>query len=438
MFRTGIKIFGYWALIVFAALTVYAFAAPVEAQSGGRYAAAVTASGQLIVSDPAGTYRWIVTNPGEALAAPIGFAWSPRGDRLAFAVDLGGTISLRVGTLAAQTTVEIGQLPAGAVSGAAWTPDGAGVFAASSGQIAYFDAGGAGTAGVVASGTPVTVLSPFANPRPYLPQPASVSPDGRSLFYQNGDGRYALIALDGSTALALTGANEANATGAGLWADTGPLVAYWGYEATAVLNVTHAGNGQTLTLDSGRSAPVPPLAWLPGTTTLIYRAADGVIRAADVGCMAVGCPANPLEAGIDLLPSSAADVQPTADGTLVVYRDGGAVLAVPTSCLAAGTCASAGVVVGLEVAPDRPVHVGGRVLAYTAGGSVMVADLGCVSAGACAATPVLAGSAGLVAPDGSAVIAAVADGLAIIDLRTGTTAYLADAGSTLLAARWNG
>src|SRR5215470_6015853 len=95
--------------------------APVSAQ-GSANAAFINSSGQLIVSSGDGSYRWIVTNPGESLASPLGFTWSPDGRRLFFAVN-NGAVSLRIGDLASQSVAEIGQASGSAITGGQWTPD---------------------------------------------------------------------------------------------------------------------------------------------------------------------------------------------------------------------------------------------------------------------------------------------------------------------------
>lgn len=447
----GMKQPGRWWVIALVTLMV-ALAVPrlgvvpVSGQ-GGSYAAFVNPSGQLIVSDATGGYRWIVTYPGELLADPIGFNWSPAGDRLVFAVNLGAEISLRVGSVASQSVMEIGRLPAGSISGGAWTPNGSGVFAASNDQIAYFDANGGGSAVLVAGGGPVTLISPYADDRPYLPEESSVSPDGRFLFYQTGDGRYVAAALDGTSLYTLAGANDVNARGAGLWADTAPLVAYWGYEATALLNVTNAATGATLTLDSGRAAPITPLGWLDNVTVLVYRDATGFVRAADVGCLQSACGDNPLLAGVEFMPPTATDVQ--IQGNYGLYRDGSSLYAVPTACLFGGACAAQTIALSANAVPNLPVHASGGILAYTAFSAdpnnaadrtVALVDLACLNTGSCAGQPIVNGAlAGLVAPDGRSLIVEGASGLSAFNLATAAAAYLSDysGGALLLSARWN-
>ncbi|MCS7071464.1 MAG: hypothetical protein NZM00_08170, partial [Anaerolinea sp.] len=340
MVSLGTRQPGRWRLIALAALlAALVFLWPgdnLATAQGNSFVAFANPSGQLIVSDTTGGYRWIMTYPGEALASPIGYTWSPFGDRLLFAINLGAEISLRVGSVATQSVIEIGRLPAGSISGGVWTPNGSGVFAAANDQIVYFDANGGGSALLVAGGGPVTLISPYANDRPYLPRESSLSPDGRFLFYQTSDGRYVIAALDGSAVYPLAGANDVNARGSGLWADSAPLVAYWGYEATALLSVTNAATGATLTLDSGRAAPVTPLAWFERAAILVYRDVTGFVRAADVGCLLSVCADNPLLAGVEFMPPTAADVQIISG--YGIYRDGTGIYAVPAACIFSGDC----------------------------------------------------------------------------------------------------
>ncbi|MGQ9908145.1 MAG: TolB family protein [Candidatus Flexifilum sp.] len=431
-------------------LAALAFSGPglhPAAAQGGSFAAFVNPSGQLIVSDTTGGYRWIVTYPGEMLAAPIGYTWSPAGDRLLFAINLGAEISLRVGSVATQSVIEIGRLPAGSISGGVWTPDGSGVFAASNDQIAYFDASGGGSAVLIAGGGPVTLISPYASDRPYLPRESSLSPDGRFLFYQTGDGRYVTAALDGSAVYPLAGANDSAARGSGLWADGAPLVAYWGYEATALLSVTHAATGATLTLDSGRAAPITPLAWFERAPILVYRDVTGFVRAADVGCLLSACGDNPLLAGVEFMPPTAADVQIISG--YGIYRDGVNVYAVPTTCIFSGGCGAQTVLLAANAVPGLPIHAAGGRLAYTAFSadpnnpadrSATVVDLTCLNTGACGGQPLISGAlAGLLADDGRSLIVDGPGGLSIVSLTGGTTVSLSDysGGALLLTARWN-
>lgn len=440
-----------WGLL-FILLALFALALPVGAQGASSKAAFLNASGQLIVSSGDGSYRWIVTNPGEALADPIGFSWAPGGSRLFFALNQGGEVSLRSADINSQSVAEIGRLPNNALSGGQWTPDGGGVLVAAGDRIVLAQANGAGLIDVLTGQGAVRLITPYADDRPNLPRARSLSPDGRYLFYQGGDGRYTVRALDGSTSFALPAGNDAGAPQVGLWSDAAPLVAHWGYEGNSVIVVTHAPSGQSVTLDSGRAAPVNPLAWRPGTTQLIYRDATGFIRAADLGCLASGCGANPLANGVELAPASAADVQ--TDGTWVYFRDGDVIRAVNLGCVGAGNCAASAVTLGANAAPQTMLHVAARTLAYTAYAQdpnnlndreVRIVNLNCLNDPAsCAAQTFLGGAvAGLLSPDGGALIVEQAgSGMNILNLGTLASTYLSDLpggspGSPLLmAARW--
>jgi hypothetical protein len=278
-----------------------------------------------------------------------------------------------------------------------------------------------------------------------VPDAGSVSVMANALFYQQGDGRYAIAAFDGSTLLPLPGANDPNAPLTGLWSESAPLVAYWGYEGNSILSVTNATTGETLMLDSGRSAPITPLIWRPGSAQLIYRDASGFARIADLACLASGCASNPLESGVELLPASASDV--VSDGRYAYFRDGNAVKAVDLACAGANTCLNSAITLGTNAATQLPLGLGNGVLIYTGYASnpndradreVRAVDLACLSGGSCAPVTVLAGaSAGEVSPNGAyVVIEAVGGGLSILNLTNGSTVYLSDAGASLLSARW--
>jgi len=334
----------------------------------------VNSSGQLIVSSGDGTtFRWIVTNPGEKLAGePI---WS--GNGLLFAVGN----SLRVANISQQNAGEVGQ----------------------------------------ANGALL-----------------SASPNGNTLFYQGQDGSYGIQSPDGSGAVPLSLTNDRGALYSGLW--SGTLVAYWGYAGNSTLAVTDAASQQTVTLDSGRSAPITPLAWRPRTAQLIFRDTTGSIRLADLSCLQSGCGANPLENATTL---AAADTDIATDGTWLFYRANGNINAVNLDC---GSSCN-GVAIADNAAPQTALNVVSGTLVYTvyqqnpndpADREVRVLDLGCVSnPSSCAPQTVLSGAvAGAISSDGHYAVVQTASGLSSLDLSSGSTAYLADAGALLADAHW--
>lgn len=429
----------WWFWLV--AILILIAVVPLQAQ-GSALVAFVNGSGQLVVSSGDGTYRWIVTNPGEFLVDPVGYTWSPSGDRLFFAIDLGGEVSLRVGDVNSQSAVEIVRVPNNNLTGGEWA--GNGVIVGIGDRISYLDFSNGTASDLVSGQGTVGLLSPFANDHPNLPQTSSISPSGDYLFYQQGDGRYAVAALNGSNAFPLPGTNDANARLTGLWSDGSPLVAYWGFEGNSVLSVTDAGSGTTVTLDSGRATPITPLAWRDNTSQLLYRDGSGVVRLADVSCVFSGCGSNPLETGIELLPASATDVQ--TDGDWTFYQDGGTVYALWLGCADSGACAGTAIPLGTGAAPNTMIHEAGGILAYTGYNAdpnnpsdrdVRLVSLGCLNSGGCAAQSVLGGAvAGLVAPDGgSVVVEQVGVGLNVLNLSNLGITYLSDGGS-LVSARW--
>ncbi len=154
----------------------------VWAQGAAPSVAFVNSSGQLVVASGDGLARWIVANPGETLAQPLGFTWSPDGRRVFFAVNAGGAASLRVGDVASQSVAEIGQA-SGALSGGQWTPDGRSVLVGADNALLAFPADGGGPAVLQQFGSQVRLISPYANDRPNLPAAQSLSPDGQFVFF---------------------------------------------------------------------------------------------------------------------------------------------------------------------------------------------------------------------------------------------------------------
>jgi hypothetical protein len=414
----------------------------ISAQNSAHIAF-LNSSSQLVVSSGDGGMRWIVTDPGETLVMPVGFSWSPDGGRLFFAVGSGSDASLRVGDVASQSVSEFGRA-SGQLSGGDWAPNGSSVILGVNNQVLAYPVGGGDPSALVNGRGPVTLHSAFdgANSQPNLAQSRSLSPDGRFLFYMD-NGRNTLLA--NGSASALPGTNDANGRQNGIWSDAAPLVAYWGYESNSLIAVTDAENGQTITLDSGRSMPISPVAWIPGLAHLIYRDNSTSIRIADLSCLQSGCGDNPLQNGVELLPATATEIQVTANR--VYFVDNGTAQVIDLSCAGNGNCAGSAQPFGTNVAPQTWLDLGGNTLSYTAftqdaynaaDREVRVADLDCLPG--CAPQPAQAGSVGgMVAPNGGFVV--IEDGgLSVLRLYDKQVTSLSDrAGGSLLAtARWNG
>lgn len=417
------------------------------AQQNARVAF-VNSSGQLIVSSVDGYMRWIVTNPGEVLVDPVGYTWSPDGTRLFFAVNLGGEVSLRVGEANTQTVRELTRTTASTLSGGEWSPDGSGVLVGLGDRAVFVSAADGSFFELTPASGEVTVRAPFADDQPQQFSAQALSPDTRFLFYQGTGGQYAVQSLGGASAFSLSGVNDANARGSGLWADSAPLVAYWGYAGNSTLSVTDASNGATITLDSGRSTPITPLAWRPATTQLLFRDGTGFVRAADVGCVSTGCDPNPLQTGTEVLPPTATDV--LVDENWLYFRDSSSLFALPIACIDTATCSSSALVLDAATAPNTLMDIANGVLAYTGYSAysndtndrdVRVIVLDCLNSGVCAPQSVLSGAnAGLLAPDGRAlVVEQIGAGISILDLTNGATIALTDSlgGAGLSSARWS-
>ncbi|NDJ61891.1 MAG: hypothetical protein GYB67_12245 [Chloroflexi bacterium] len=446
--RFGLNFAPRWgfALIVGALLLAVL---PASAQAANRVAF-VSSSGQLIIGSGDGGFRWIVTNPGERLVPSLGFTWAPRGDQLFFAVDQGGEVSLRIAEIAAQATLEIGRVGGSGLSGGEWTADGRAVLIAANDAIRLYAADGSGPTAVVTGQGAVRVISPFVTERPNLPTQRSLAPDDRYLLFQGAGGRYAVQTVSGGSPTITALTNNADAAQVGLWSDVAPLVAYWGSSGTSQVAVTNAATGETLTLDSGRTAPITPIGWRPGTTQLAYRGADGGVRLADLGCLEAGCGSNPLNDGVALLPATAANIQ--LDQDWAYFSDGEAIQALGLDCAAAGNCQNAAFTLGANAAPQTLMHIAGARLVYTAytqnatditDREVRLLDLGCLNnPSSCAPQPVFGGAvAGLLSADGAFVTISIrGDGIYALDLARIDTAYLTDLVSgtdLLLTARWN-
>jgi len=438
--------FGRTAVVGLLCLIFLMISAPAFAQNGSLVAF-VNNSGQLIISSADGGYRWIVTNPGETLVPQVGYTWSPSGNQLFFAVNAYGTTSLRFANPGSQAAYEAAQISGGSLSGGAWTPDGRGIVFSDGSTIRLLGTDSSLT-DLVSGQAGARVFSPYADDRPNLPGADVFSADGRYLFYQQGDGRYAVAALDGSSAFPLPGSNEANVRESGLWSNVAPFVAYWGYEGNSILSATNAANGQTVTLDSGRAAPITPILWRPNSTQLLYRDATGYVRAADLSCLNAGCASNPLDSGVEVLPPTATEI--TTDGATLYYQDGTNLMAVGLNCINAANCAGSAVMLAGNAAPGSLISVGGPTLAFT-GFAANPNDMndrlaqfvqlnGCQSSGGCAALSAGPGTTGLVAGTGGAAVVDIpGSGLQSINLSSGTAAYLSDSLGLagLIGARWN-
>lgn len=409
--------------VVLLCMLLWIVALPVSAQSG-PLVAFVNDAGQLIVAGADGAMRWIITNPGENLHPVAGFSWSPNGSRLFFAVQQSdGSVSLRIGEVASQTYQEIG-LSSGNLSGGTWLDNA---------TVLYSDNGLLVTAGFEAS-----VFSPFADSSPNLAGPQNAYQDGSLFVWQGGS-----YVLNGNVLPGYQPNPETRSSG--LWSNAAALVAYAAYAEdgnTAVYVANTAG--QTLALNSGRSTPMVPEGWIPGTTWLLYRDAAGQVRLTDTGCLLSGCGDNPLEYGVVVLPASASEVQ--ASEGAIFYRDNEMINAVSLDCLQSNTCLDMVFNIGGQAAPDTLLSMGGGVLVYTAytqnpfdeaDREIRLGGTGCLD---CGTSTVLTGAvAGLVSPDGRYVVAdIIGDGLYAVNLNNLNRVYLSGPGADLLKARWNG
>ncbi len=358
---------------------------PVQAQTA-TWVAFINSSGQLVAASADGNGRWIVTNPGETLHPQVGYAWSPEGDALFFAVQTSAGISLRIGDVNTQTAREIA-LENGALSGSDWTEWG--------------------------------IL---------------IANDSALRFYQT----------DGSVA-ELPSSQVVTQISRVLWSDAA-LVAYSALDEnnTSLLVVT-ATDGSSIRLSSGRSTPLTPVAWLEGTTQLLYYGADYQIQWADVGCVFSGCDTNPLENGIVVLPASAVEVQIGQDR--LFFREDETIRGVRLACVATDTCLTDAFTLATTAVSEALLSLQGDMLVYTtysqdafnpSDRTIWWVDATC--APDCVAQPLLTSAVnGALSPDGTLLIAdIVGDGLYLITLADGRQLMLSGSGAALMAARWNG
>jgi len=363
-------------------LSFLAVAFPVLAQNA-PLVALVNSGGQLLVSSGDGAFRWIVTNPGETLVGD--FVWSPNGDQLLFAVNTGSAVSLRSASIPQQVVSEVGQAAGGILT---------------------------------------------------------LSPDGNFAFAQQPDGSYGILSSGGAFALPLT--NDAGARYSGLWSNNFSLVAYWGYAGNSQLAVTDAASAQTALLDSGRSSPVLPLAWLDGTAQLIYRDADGLIQLADFSCVPDGCAGSPADLNLHALASADADI--ATDDTHLYFRTANSIAAVALACASADNCLNSAVALAPNAAPQTAISAANGILLYTAytqnpndpnDREVRGVNLACLASGGCTVQTVATSAiAGTLSSNGRFAVIESANGLESLDLTTGARAYLSERGAPLNRARW--
>lgn len=419
---------GFYSAILCVILTL--FILPVQAQAGAL-AAFINSSGQLVVASADGNLRWIVTNPGESLHPNLGYAWSPNGDELFFAVQTGGGVSLRIGDIDTQSAREIA-VESGNLSGGEWTDNG--ILIASGSTLRFYQADGSVTG--TDAGAPVQVLSRHADAR-------LSAASGAVIFWQAGS--FHLLRRDGSV-VNLAGSSDAAGLENALWSQDAPLVAYSAFnEQSNRILVVATTNGEAIGLSSGRSTPLTPVAWLPGTTQLLYYGADYQIYLADVGCVVNGCGANPLESGVVVLPASAVEVRPTRN--TLFFRDGEQIRGVRLNCVGANNCLDSAFTVGTQAVADASLSLRGNTLVYTAYSqdvfnrndrTIWRVDVSC--APDCAAQPLLVGAVnGALSPDGRVLIADIlGSGLHVVALADLRQVMLSGSGAALAAARWNG
>ncbi len=431
--------------MVIVVLVVLALWGGAGAQQGGvPLVALVNNSGQWVVASGDGAYRWIVTNPGEQLAPDVGYHWSPNGDMLFWGIQEGAQVRLLMGDIASMSAREVAVVD-GLVSGGEWIDNSTVVIAAQNNLLALSVDGRTRT--LVTASSPISLRAVLSD-SPYTPAPKSYGYG--HVFYASGGG-YFLYSMAQGQIIALPGTNEAQARNSGLWADNAPLLAYWGFDddGTSNLYVVGVESGTILNVDSGRSAPIFPLAWRANSTELIYRDGSNALRLADVGCAVRSCSDNPLAAGVAFLSATASEIQTTED--YAFYREDTVIYAVPFSCVASDSCLDSAVAVVGDAAPQTPYHVADGRLVYTAfrddarnpnDRSVHIVDLACLNSGACEAVTLLPdAAAGLLSADGAYVVVdIIGQGMQTLNVDTLTLSYLSGSGgplgSSLSFARW--
>ena len=426
---------GWWLLL--AGLMVILGGAFGVAAQGQPLVAFTNAAGQLVVTSAGSGYRWVLTNPGEILSPALGFNWAHNGDRLFFAVDQGGEVSLRAAEVSSQNAVEIGRLPNANLSGGEWTPDNSGVLVSSGDRLTWYPVAGTAT-DILAGQSGLAMRTPALDSRTGW---RALSPDARTLIYRDAYGASVALPLTGGGPVTLAAGVDPSAAG-GLWADDGGLVALAGGNQI----VAYSPSSGALAQAAGASAmPPAPLIWLPGSSALLYQDGAGSVRAADLACLRSG-PCDPFAAALPVLPASARGLRVV--NSSLVYLDGEAINSVPLSCLSTGGCAP--VLVASAAAPGTGLDVQGPLLAYTAytanpndpaDREARVLDVNCLSAGGCAPRTIAgAAQSGALSPGGQALVLFSPAGLTLADLASGAQSPLSDpaAGQSTRSARWNG
>jgi hypothetical protein len=378
---------------------------PLSTAQSNSMLAFLNGSGQLVVSSGDGATRWIVTNPGQYVDESLGFAWTADGN-LNFALTGAGGFS-GVPNTQAITPVDTSDMM----------------------NMSYLRG---------------------MSSRPNIAQPQGLSADGQYAFVSDSE-RYFVVALSSNAVSQLPIGGNGNAQSSGLWADNAPLVAYWGLDnniSSTALSVFHAPTQNMIIADSGSSIPMPPIAWQPNTTRLIFRTATGDVQMADVGCVVNGCADNPLERGVSVAPSSANHIQVTASH--VYYVDGEQAFGVDFGCIQNNNCLDSRFVIGEAVVPLSMIHVSRNRLVYTSYTSdpnnpsdrtVQLVDLTCTPN--CPPQPILNGAmAGLLSSSADyLMVDIVGEGLNILQVTDGSLVYLTDTmgdqlGAGLNTARW--
>ena len=361
---------------------------PISQAQSDELLAFLNGSGQLVVSSGDGVTRWIVTNPGQVIDDELGFGWDADGN-LIFALEGFGIFS---GDPTTQAINPIEETDAE--------------------QVAF--------------------LRGLPN-RPNITQPNGLSADGQYAFVWSS-GRYFTVPVGTNSAyqLRLVGNNDAQSSG--LWSDVGAFVAYWGFNndtGGTALAVWHPENEIEVALDSGSTIPVPPIAWLPDSTNLVFRDGSGDVRVSGVDCVDATCSENPLAVGVLLAPSSANHIQVTAGHAY--YVDSGVVYGVNLTCLTDNTCVESRFIIGEQAVPLSMIHVSNGRLVYTSYASdpnnandrtVQLVNLTCVPD--CAPQAILNGAmAGVLSPSGDfLMVDIVNEGLNILNISGGGLVYL--------------
>jgi hypothetical protein len=408
---------------VFGLLLALLWGLPLSAQSS-TLVAFQNAAGQLVVASADGTVRWIVTNPGEQLHNTLGFSWSPDGQQLFYAVQQGNQVSLRLGAVRRQTTQEYLQLADGFLTGGGWRDNAPLV---SDGNAVYQGA------------TPISadqaLFTPYTDPLPQQPAPLNAAPSGDVLAWRDGS-----YVLNDSTFL--TGTADYDQRAFGLWA--GDLLAYGGFDpqtGSGTVYVVHVPTQNIISLSSGRALPIYPEQWLTNTT-LLYRDASGNVRVAEVGCLAAGCDANPLENGTLIIGAGAQQIQ--RSGSTLLYQEDTTLKAVSLACVASDDCLNQTQIIAENLNPEGIMQVRAQRVVYSAyqqnafdlrDYTVYTLPTECLT---CGGVPLVNGAInGLLTPNGDYVVVAISgDGIYSVNTQNGQAVYLTDAGIPLTQIRW--